>query len=82
MADQQGTGKHPHKSTEEPYPHHEGRQQGEQRENRSQQQQQGSSERSHSGSQSESGDLKQREYRDEQGNIHYHTRTSQEQQKK
>jgi hypothetical protein len=71
MADQQGTGKHPHKSSEEPYPHHQGGQHA-------------SSEHSNrSGTQSESGeDLKDREYRDEQGNIHHHTRTSEEQHKR
>jgi hypothetical protein len=46
MADQQGTGKHPHKSTEEPYPHHEapsarneGKESSERRESKSQQSQ-------------------------------------------
>jgi len=81
---QQGTGKHPHKSTEEPYPHTKENEGG----------QQGSEKRSHAGgkpSSSQSGgggqgggsdDLKQREYRDEQGNIHHHTHTYNEQHKK
>jgi hypothetical protein len=30
---------------------------------------------------SEDADLKEREYRDEQGNVHHHTRTSMEQHK-
>lgn len=32
--------------------------------------------------QAESSDLKEREYRDEQGNIHHHTQTSKEYQEK
>ena len=69
MADQKGTGKHPHKSSEEPYPHREGEQHA-------------SSEHSSRSGQSESGDAKQREYRDEQGDVHHHTRTYEEQHKK
>lgn len=82
MADQQGTGKHPHKSSEEPYPHHEGSQQSGHQESRSQQQQHAGSDHSRSGTQSESGDLKEREYRDEQGNIRHHTKTYEEEHKK
>jgi hypothetical protein len=62
-----GTGKHPHKSTEEPYPHTK----------ESGQSQQHSSSAGHStsqsGNESESSDLKDREYRDKEGNIHHHT---------
>ncbi len=71
MANEQGTGKHPHKSTEEPYPHHKGS--GEE----GQKMCGGSSNRSE-GEGSESGDLKEREYRDSHGNIHHHTHTSKE----
>jgi hypothetical protein len=54
MRNQEGTGKHPHKSSKEPKHTAE----------------------SKSGSESQSDDLKQREYRDAQGNVHHHTRTS------
>lgn len=88
MADQQGTGKHPHKSTEEPYSHHEapstrneGRQSNERRESQSRESE--SSGKSNRGeSESESRDLKEREYRDKEGNIHHHTHTSSEMDKK
>jgi hypothetical protein len=76
MADQQGTGKHPHKSTEEPYPHHRGSNEGGS-ENRSDNRMESRSE-----SESESRDLKEREYRDSQGNIHHHTHTSNEERNK
>lgn len=71
MTEQQGTGKHPHKSTEEPYPHHKGESGSGKQE---------ASHRSDGGS--ESSDLKEREYRDEQGNIHHHTRTAKEEKNK
>jgi hypothetical protein len=77
MADQKGTGKHPHKSTEEPYPHHEA--QGGGKPGGSSQQSRGSSQNE---SGSESSDLKEREYRDAQGNIRHHTRTSKEEKNK
>lgn len=74
----EGTGKHPHKSTEEPYPHHEGGSQ-----------ERGQSEHAHASSRkeehesrdqgSESSNLKEREYRDAQGNVHHHTQTYEEQ---
>lgn len=68
-----GTGKHPHKSTEEPYPHT--KESGEEHSGQSQQR---SSSAGHSegGNQSESSDLKSREYRDKDGNIHHHTHTA------
>ena len=83
MAEQKGTGKHPHKSTEEPYPHHEapstsGKSTSERGQDQESQSQSGTS-RKQGGSESESSDLKEREYRDEQGNIHHHTRTYEEQ---
>jgi len=69
---QQGTGKHGHKDTEEPYPHHEtakskGREQG----SKGEQSQQGGAEHNAS--------LKQREYTDEKGEVHHHTKTYMEQ---
>ncbi len=72
--DRQGTGKHPHKSTEEPYPHHEASQSGEQekserRESRGESKESGS----------DSRDLKEREYRDNRGEVHHHTKTFEEQ---
>lgn len=71
--DRQGTGKHAHKSTEEPFHHTEDNQQkGSERNERRSQQQSASSGSSQS-------DLKQREYRDQQGNIHHHTKTYEEQ---
>ena len=105
QSDRQGVGRHPHKSTEEPYPHikdNEG--EGEHRSRSSHSSQGGGSERSsHSSRNDESGrssrgsqhgeasrsehrgsedaDLKEREYRDEQGNVHHHTRTYMEQHK-
>lgn len=78
----EGTGKHPHKDTAEPYPH-----------TKSGEQQQGGhetkAEQAHAGakpggaqSQGRRGEeesLKEREYKDEQGNIHHHTKTYMEQ---
>lgn len=72
MADEKGTGKHPHKDTAEPWPHR--KESSGQEEQQSTQQ----SKSGQSGEQEEPGDLKEREYRDEQGNVHHHTRTSQE----
>lgn len=74
--DKQGTGKHPHKSTEEPYPHtkEQGRQGGEHAGGRGSHEEAG-----RSGGEKSSGggdDLKSREYRDKDGNIHHHTRTA------
>ncbi len=66
----QGTGKHGHKGAKEAYSHHEASTTRERREQR----QSGQESRSR---QRETGDLRSREYRDEQGNIHHHTRTSQ-----
>jgi hypothetical protein len=101
--DQKGTGKHGHKDTEEPWPHH-GQGSG------SQSEQGGSSSRKSGGSKTsgsgggsktsgsgggskasgsgsggsrssggEDPSLKQREYRDKDGEVHHHTRTYQEQ---
>jgi hypothetical protein len=105
QSDRQGTGRHPHKDTEEPWPHtKDDRGEGEHRSRSSHQAQSGGSERSshssragesHSsshGSQRAEGsrseqhgssdtDLKQREYRDEKGETHHHTRTYMEQHK-
>ncbi len=72
MGDQKGTGKHPHKSTEEPFPHH-GKSSGSEHKSESSSQK-GEKVRT-AGAGSSSEDLKEREYRDEQGNIHHHTRT-------
>ncbi|WP_137388104.1 hypothetical protein [Rhodoligotrophos defluvii] len=62
----QGTGRHGHKDTQEPWPHRQ-----------DQSQQQAQSERRQDGSDDSS--LKAREYRDEQGNVHHHTKTYMEQ---
>jgi hypothetical protein len=75
----QGTGKHPHKSTEEPYPHHEGKsQEGERGQKASTGSGKGETEHSRGQQQSGSSDLKEREYRDAQGNVHHHTNTYEE----
>ena len=66
----QGTGKHGHKDTKEPYSHHEASTTRGRREQRQSEQESRSRQR-------QSGDLRSREYRDEHGNIHHHTRTSQ-----
>lgn len=74
---EQGTGKHPHKSTEEPYPHHEGKTTKHEEEGKSGSHRGGShSQHSKGGGESESDDLKSREYRDKEGNIHHHTHTA------
>jgi hypothetical protein len=68
---QQGTGKHPHKSSEDPRPH------TETSEHRGQSHRsEDASGRSDSGG---SGDLKGREYRDSDGEVHHHTTTYMEQ---
>jgi hypothetical protein len=79
MADQQGTGKHPHKSTEEPYPHHRSGSSSENERRSASSENRNNEQRNASGS--ESRDLKEREYRDKDGNIHHHTHTSSEMQK-
>jgi hypothetical protein len=84
---QQGTGRHPHKSTDEPWPHtkDEGTAHG-----KSHSGGQDDNSRSHSGShetqsrgqdhdREEEADLKRREYRGADGEIHHHTRTYMEQ---
>src|SRR5205085_37435 len=92
----QGTGKHPHKSAAEPYPHTKegGRKEDDRRESHS-----GSSSQKHEGKSESRGreqgqarggersggsddDLKSREYTDAQGNVHHHTKTYTEQHKK
>jgi hypothetical protein len=72
---EQGTGKHPHKSTEEPYPHHEGKSQ-ESGHTQNAKSGDGQSREKEGG---QSSDLKEREYRDAQGNVHHHTHTYEEQ---
>jgi hypothetical protein len=78
QGDRQGTGRHPHKSTDGPSPNiKEDRGEGD-RSRSSHSLQQGQSSRSeHRGS--SDTDLKQREYRDEKGEVHHHTRTYMEQ---
>ena len=97
QSDRPGTGRHPHKSTEEPHPHtRDHRDEGEHRsrnashathtvasdrsshsrDNQSHRSSQGAE---HSGSQD--ADLKRREYQDEHGEVHHHTRTYMEQHK-
>jgi len=73
---EKGTGKHPHKDTQESYPHTK-----ESEEKGRSTQSQGA--RTHAAGasggeteESESSDLKNREYRDKEGNIHHHTHTA------
>lgn len=74
--DRQGTGKHPHKDSKEPYLHHGFG--GDERQ---------SSGSSNAGGTSQGGssfskeNLKQREYRDNNGEVHHHTHTFEEQHK-
>lgn len=93
----QGTGRHPHKDTKEPWPHtQENRQQQQQQssgqrrqeggEQRRQQQQGGGEGRRQQqqqqqqrGGREERESLERREYRDQNGEIHHHTRTYMEQ---
>ena len=82
MADEKGTGKHPHKSSEEPYPHHEAERSGEKRETGSRESREsGGSRGSERSSDDESESLKEREYKDNKGETHHHTRTYEEQHK-
>ncbi len=74
--EEQGTGRHAHKSTEEPWPHHESGN------SRKQESSSGASPEQEDRSDGGSGDLKEREYRDAEGNVHHHTRTYEEQHKK
>ena len=75
MPEEKGTGKHPHKDSEEPYPHHEGKTTGE---SSSSDNREGERRESSGSDRDESRDLKEREYRDSEGNIHHHTHTSKE----
>jgi hypothetical protein len=92
QSDRQGTGRHPHKSTEEAYPHtRDNRGEGEHRprpasrtggSDRSSHSRGDEAHRSSQGAHqggSQDADLKQREYRDEHGEVHHHTRTYMEQ---
>jgi len=77
---QTGTGRHPHKDSEEPWTHtkNAGSHQGRGQEQASSGEERGSSRSSgRSEENDESSDLKSREYRDENGQIHHHTRTAQ-----
>lgn len=86
---QQGTGKHGHKDTQEPWPHHEGSGHGSEHAAAEDRDREGGEEREGSRpdgtsrverkSESEGDDLKSREYEDESGETHHHTRTYQEQ---
>ncbi len=74
---EQGTGKHPHKSSEDPRPHHEApTTKGEEHSKSTSSGSHSGSHESKGGSESESSDLKSREYKDEKGNIHHHTHTA------
>jgi len=76
---EQGTGKHPHKDTQEPYPHtKESRSSESHGEHSGGDRHQSGGGTSQANAASNTRDLKQREYRDEHGNIHHHTRTSEE----
>lgn len=87
---QEGTGKHGHKDTKEPWPHTQdqrsaggredsGRSGGS--ENRSDRRSDGRSDGSsqEASSREEKESLERREYRDDNGEVHHHTRTYEEQ---
>ncbi len=76
---EEGTGKHPHKDSKEPWHHTEGsssRSQSHESSSGSSNRKQSAAESSQGGPSSNKEDLKEREYRDEQGNVHHHTHTS------
>lgn len=74
---EQGTGKHSHKDTEASGRQQSGGQDQDSERQRADQAQAGSKPGQGGGDESES--LKEREYRDEQGNIHHHTKKYMEQ---
>ena len=76
MAEEKGTGKHPHKDSKEPWHHTEGSQSQHHSESRGPDRQQSASGTSQGGPTSNSQDLKEREYRDKEGKVHHHTHTS------
>ena len=91
MAENKGTGQHSHKSSEEPYPHHEAPttsgQGGSSRASSSQSGQHSSSGSSQSSSRGsdtrgQSKDMGSREYKGPDGEEHHHTKTYMEQHKK
>jgi len=79
---EQGTGKHSHKDSKEPWPHTEASGSEHRSESRNEHsssdenRKQSASGSSQGGPSSSTEDLKEREYRDEQGNVHHHTHTS------
>ena len=81
---EQGTGKHPHKDSSEPWHHTEGSQPEHRQESRGENsgtehnRKQSASGTNEGGPSSSSQDLKEREYRDKEGNVHHHTHTSSE----
>lgn len=88
--DQQGTGRHPHKDTQETWPHpkeNEGRHNRSDDTRHAQSRDQGSKvgsshpsgDRDRQHDRQEEADLKRREYRGEDGEIHHHTRAYTEQ---
>ncbi|HSV01994.1 MAG TPA: hypothetical protein VLI41_02210 [Phenylobacterium sp.] len=74
---QQGTGRHGHKDSQEPWPHTKGSS-SDGKENRAADGRDGAS---RSASKSEQESLKEREYRDDKGQVHHHTRTYEQQHK-
>jgi hypothetical protein len=74
---QQGTGKHGHKDTQEPFPHHEGKSSGDKSHGgEHKEMQHKAAGQKESGTHKSGDDLKSREYKDAKGNVHHHTRTS------
>jgi hypothetical protein len=71
--DQQGTGKHGHKDSQEPWPHT--KDEGQQHSRGSEGEQSGGSSKGQGQSGSQNADLKEREYKDEKGEVHHHTKT-------
>lgn len=88
LHEQQGTGKHEHKNSEQPYPHHEApttsgghSEKSSGQHAKSESRDDGHSGSNNSGSTGGSEDMKQREYRGSDGQEHHHTTTYMEQHK-
>lgn len=69
MADQKGTGKHPHKSAEEPYPHTKDSAGGGAKSHST-----GGKSSSRSRASGDKSDLRGREHKDDKGNVHQQSR--------
>ncbi len=73
---EQGTGKHPHKKTEEPWPHNEQSSKQDEGQGGTGTARAREKEKGEEASSGEESDLKKREYKDSKGEVHHHTKTS------